>query len=378
MLETLRDHPVVSRWRWAAFPFTAWVLSRVGLLGMSGIGLYLVPGLWQEGGPQGFLRQYPALGGLCRWDCGFFELIATKGYWEIGATNFFPLLPLLARGLSIVTRMNLQLALVLVPNLACLAAYGIIYRVFLLVAEEGAARWGLVLFVAYPFAFFHGTGYPESLMVLSTSVAVLLALRGRHIWAGVALGLGVLARHITMLGGAALLAAQLRERGVHPRRFLLSTSVLGLLMPWLLLGTYCLYQYVTFGNALAFMAVRNNWGAMAWWGIGDLVRVQNPDVYAKVMIASVPFAVIPTVGAVALCRRRELWVLGAYAAVALLLFWSVGMWGLGRYSASCWPAFLPLGGWLSRRPFWQGPAVAALAVFQGLFFYLFSHQFPIL
>jgi hypothetical protein len=54
------------------------------------------------------------------------------------------------------------------------------------------------------------------------------------------------------------------------------------------------------------------------------------------------------------------------------------VWGLGRYSASCWPAFLPLGAWLSKRANFQGPIVAILAVFQGLFFYLFVHQFPIL
>ena len=62
----------------------------------------------------------------------------------------------------------------------------------------------------------------------------------------------------------------------------------------------------------------------------------------------------------------------------MAILWGVGVWGLGRYSASCWPAFLPLGAWLSKRANFQGPIIALLAVFQGLFFYLFAHQFPIL
>jgi hypothetical protein len=51
-------------------------------------------------------------------------------------------------------------------------------------------------------------GYPESLMVLFTALAVYLALRGMHIWAGVALGVGVLARHLSFFAGGSLLVAQ--------------------------------------------------------------------------------------------------------------------------------------------------------------------------
>ena len=58
--------------------------------------------------------------------------------------------------------------------------------------------------------------------------------------------------------------------------------------------------------------------------------------------------------------------------------WLIGMWGIGRYAASCWPAFLPLGAWLKHHPFWQGPAIGVLALFQGLYFYLFTQQFFIL
>jgi len=51
---------------------------------------------------------------------------------------------------------------------------------------------------------------------------------------------------------------------------------------------------------------------------------------------------------------------------------------MGRYSSSCWPAFLPLGVWLSKRLELQAPVLAGLGMFQGLFLYLFVHQFPIL
>ncbi len=96
------------------------------------------------------------------------------------------------------------------------------------------------------------------------------------------------------------------------------------------------------------------------------------------MRAYMPFALLATVGALALATKRQWLELAAFALVLMGVAWVIGVWGLGRYSASCWPAFLPLGVWLSKRPTLQGPVVVGLALFQGLFFYLFAQQFPIL
>ena len=51
---------------------------------------------------------------------------------------------------------------------------------------------------------------------------------------------------------------------------------------------------------------------------------------------------------------------------------------MGRYTASCWAAFVPLGVWLSRRPLLQTPVVASFALLQGMMFFLVQHQFSIL
>ena len=61
----------------------------------------------------------------------------------------------------------------------------------------------------------------------------------------------------------------------------------------------------------------------------------------------------------------------------MALFLAVGACGLGRYSASCWPAFLPRGVRLRRRPPLQAPIVIALALLQGLFLHLFAPGYNI-
>ena len=369
---------LVSTWEWIAFPLLLFVSTRIALLGFAQIALMLIPDLYVPGGERQFLQQYPALDGLCRWDCEHFGRIARMGYSNAGETNFFPLYPLLTRALHATTGLHYQLALLIVSNLASLGAFLVIYRIFAMLHSKDAARWALALLATYPFAFFQAAGYPESLMMFFSALAILLALRRHHIWAGVALGLGVLARHLTLFAGAALLAAQLHQRGHSLKRFLWSPAILGLFVPWLCLGLYCLYQAVEFGNPLAFWAVRANWGTFAWWGIDKLFVSTEINNHVRVIYASIPFAIIPTAGAVALLTRKQWIELAAFALVLMVVVWDVGLLGLGRYAASCWPAFLPLGSWLAQRPNWRGPVIGLLGLFQGLFFYLFAHQFPII
>jgi len=367
-------------WRWTCFPIILFVCTRSALFVFSFIALTLTPDLYREAGPREFMRFYPLVDGLYRWDSEWFYLIAKYGYWEARATNFFPLLPVLARGVSAVTGLHLRFALLVVANVASFGAYLFVYRIYLHLAGEAAARWSLVLLASFPFAFFQAAAYPESLMMLCSALAVLLTLRGQHVWAGVALGVGVLARHLTMFTGAALLTAQLQERGQHPRRSFLSPATLGLIIPWLFLWGYCGYQDVRFGDPLAFYHARTDpiWGERAWWGLHDLLTTTERDVEVYVMYSYIPFALLPTIGAVCLLRRPQWYLVAAFAIVFMGSMWLIGIWGIGRYAASCWPAFLPLGAWLARHPFLQGPTIGVLALFQGLYFYLFTQQFFIL
>ena len=196
-------------------------------------------------------------------------------------------------------------ALLVVANVASFAAYLVVYRVYLHLAGEAAARWALLLLVTYPFAFFQAAAYPESLMMLCGALAVWLALRGHHLWAGVALAVGVLARHIALFTGAALLTAQLGSADT-PRRFLLNRATSACL-PWCSLAGYCPYQYHTFGDALAFYHARTDpiWGERAWWGLRELLTTTERDIEVSVMYSYIPFALLPTIGARCCCVARR-------------------------------------------------------------------------
>jgi len=353
------------------FPVWAFLLSRSAIFLETQWSLAIDPRLHRPGGPLSF----PALEGLCRWDCGWFETIATRGYVQPTFANFFPLFPLLGKAVSAVTQLPLSISFVLSANLVALVSLVVIYRIFSDLEGEAVARVALSLFVAWPFSFFQAAGYPESIMVLTTALAVLWSQRGQHIRAGVALGIGILARHLTLVGGFSLLVAQIQQRGLRLRQLLWNRAALGLVMPIAIASLYGLFLWVRFGDPAAWWKARQQgWGEPAWYGLLTFFRHSNwePQIGVYVLLS-----IIPGIGAFMLLRKREWRVLAAYAVALMVVLWAIGLMGLGRYTGSCWAAFLPLASWMERRPWLQFPVVSAFAVLQGMFIYLFVHSYPI-
>jgi len=367
-MQTIQSGLKSPRW---TFPFWAFLLSRAAILLETQWSLAMDPRLHRPGGPL----QLPALQGLCRWDCGWFETIALHGYVQPTYANFFPLFPLIGKAVSTVTQLPLSISFVLSANAIALVSLVVIYRIFSELEGEAVARVAVALFVAWPFSFFQAAGYPESIMVLTTALAVLWSQRGQHIRAGTALGVGILARHLTIVGGFSLLAAQVQQRGIRPRQLLWNRAALGLVMPFAIASLYGLFLWVRFGDPAAWWKARQQgWGEPAWYGLMTFFRyrVWEPQIGIYVLLS-----IIPGVGAFMLLRKREWRVMAAYAIALMVLLWAIGLMGLGRYTGSCWAAFLPMAVWLERRPFLQLPTVSAFAVLQGMFLYLFVHSYPI-
>ncbi len=361
----------VSRCRWVSYPLAVFICSRIGILAVTG---------WSSVIDRHFHRRLaptriPAIDHLCLWDCGWFVTIAEQGYRVPQDANFFPLFPLMGRFLHMVTGIPTEWCLLIAANLASLAALAIIYRLFWALEDEEIAGTALIYWAAWPFSFFQAVGYPESLMALSSAAAIYLALRGRHILAGAALGAGVLARHLTIIAGPALLVAQLQERGWHPRRLLLNSGILGLLLPFALPGLYFAFLAQRFGNPLAWWHARSaGWGEAAWYGVWSFLTGESWDPQIKVYVI---LSIIPGVGAFLLLLRKRWWMLAGFAVPLMIALWTIGLMGLGRYSGAAWPAFLPFAAWLVKRPSFRWPVVYLFALLQGMFVYLFAHSYPI-
>lgn len=326
--------------------------------------------------------QYPdAIRGLCRWDCGLYINLATRGYAHPSESPVFPMFPMAARALAAVTHVAPFYAVLLVANLAGAAAMVFAYRVFARLASPAAARWAVLAWAAFPFTFFHASGYAESLAVCFAAAAVLLALSSRHIAAGAVLALGCATRHVDLLAGTTLLVLAIRARGVHPRGLVWHRDALGLALPPLGVVAYMVYCAHRFGDALAFSTWRTQcdtgfWRIRAWWSVLEAFR--GGRLHTEPLLASyVGWSLVPWAGALALCTRRSWRPLAPYAVLLMALYWKTGLMGLGRFSASCWPAFLPVGWWMARRPAPMVGLLLVMAMAQGMYFALWTRWFGI-
>lgn len=361
------------------FPLALFLWTRTALLASSYVGMTLVPTLYlHPEARQAALVSHPAFDGLCRWDCGWYERVANEGYLLPATANVFPLFPLLGHIVEFTTGINRVYALIAIANLASFLSYLVIYRIFRRTDGSAAARWGLLLFAAYPLAYYQAAAYPESLMILGSSLALALALANRHLLSGSVLGLGILARQLSVFGGAGMLVAQIRQRP-SAKQFFFNRNIFGLVIPFLYVAAFAFHLKMVRGDALAFIHARQDatWGPSVWYSVREIWKLESYERHPEYFMYSI-IALIPLLGTILLLTRKKWAELAADAVVLMVIIVSIGGVGLGRYSASCWPAFLPLGVWISRRPNLQGPVLGALFLFQGIFFFLYSHQFRIL
>jgi hypothetical protein len=145
--------------------------------------------------------------GLLGWDAGWYQSIAGHGYAGAGPSSlrFFPLLPLVARALSVLPGISVGAAVVVVANISALI--GTALMVVLVRLESGddrLARRSAWLICLAPAAFTFVMGYAEGTL-LALAVGCFLALRTRH-WGFAAL-LGMAAGLTRPLGALLLVPA---------------------------------------------------------------------------------------------------------------------------------------------------------------------------
>ena len=203
---------------------------------------YIVVGaaslLWAPGQPA--MHVYGPLGSLviatfAQWDAGWFVRIAKHGYDVKQSTAFFPLYPLLVRGLAFVLRSHVA-AGVVISLASAGGAAALLYRL-------SRSRDAVLLLALYPIAYVFTSVYSDALFLLLVLAAFDAGVRRRSVAAGVFGGLAV----ATRLLGLALLPALVwllwrrGPRGLAPL----------LLLP-AALGAYMLYLHQRFHDAFAF------------------------------------------------------------------------------------------------------------------------------
>ncbi|HEY7019404.1 MAG TPA: mannosyltransferase family protein [Gaiellaceae bacterium] len=304
-----------------------------------------------------------------RWDSVWFLRIAEHGYDSASgaAAAFYPLYPATVAVLGRVLFGHYVLAGILISLAAALAAFLLFYRI----AEErlGAdgARRAVLYLALFPFTFFLQAVYSESLYLLLTLAAFVLAERRQFLAAGAVTGLALLTRPtaVALLPALALLAWRERDR----LRALASLAVAPLLF-----AIYPIYLWRAEGDPWEFLHAQRLWsrhlspagplggiwdGLRAGWaGIEQYASGSHTHVYwtpvqdsdpirvATLNLETLAFLVLFVVLTVIAWRRFGA-PYGLFAAISLAIPLSVPserwpLLSLPRFGLTIFPLFLAL------------------------------------
>ncbi len=316
--------------------------------------------------------RWPFLDMWIRWDAGWYQGIATDGYYfspvQQSSVAYFPLYPMLMRAFT-----WLGVSPFLAGIAISLVCGGVAASLFYAWAAErlgpATAALGTWLLLLWPFAFFlYGAVYSDGLFLALTVGAFLFLERGQL--TGAAL-LGALATATRPIAPAVVLGLcvrhyELRRATGKPLRLrdgLPALSALGA-------AAYLCFLWFRFGDPLAFLHTQAGWGQLTGWQSFlklEFFRRSGPPSSFLLPL----FHAVLCLGFLALLvpMRRVLgWGYVVYGATALLmpLLSSRDFIGLGRYSIAAFPCFLMLARLLERRPRWLRLHLAASALLLGV------------
>lgn len=338
---------------------------------------------------------------FARYDSGWYWQIARYGYTGGAAAyveggrssiGFFPAYPLLMRyvGRAFGRRSaDLYLGGLVISWLAFALAMVAIYYLARLDVSRRRATWAALLCAVFPFAFFFGAVYSESLFLASTLWCVYLFRTRRWIVGGLCGALATATRVngiLMWLALAWIVWQQLGTPNVATRGDRWRAAA-GLLLVPLGIGAYSLYIYDITGHPFEWVATIERWGyhpggspVSAVWSIGQAL-VFRPYAFL-VGERMAPYDSLNGLAAVvAILALPWVWLrlgaaYGVFMAANLWLPLSSGqVEGMGRYVAVLFPLFIWLAKVCPRR--WLIVVSIVFAMLYSLCLALFTNLHPL-
>jgi hypothetical protein len=374
--------PLKSFWRRFRIPLLAALFLRIG----SSAWLALVWGLadryfplagknlqetYNQLTPQSSLVGRMLRDAWLRWDAVHYMNLAFGGYQSagLGDTNWWPLYPYTTRFIHLFTRLDVVFAGLLVVTFSTAVLFCLIQA---LVEDSYAdvelAKWTVLVYAAFPSAFFLAAPFSESLFCTMAAGCLLLVLRRRWLMAGLLACLAGLTRSQGILLLVPLVTGILlewREQRRWPRLgafiavFIAPAGMVAYVIWRALRGSgSVLESYAVFSRQYMLFPLQSFWLALNqlftqpdWLQVSELVMLLGFLTVFVWMVAQPRF------------RKPLPWVL--YTGMVLLLLFSKHNEGVSpyqsanRYMLTMQFVFVGLGALLLRLPVrWRGRMLA--------------------
>jgi hypothetical protein len=275
--------------------------------------------------------------------------VATNGYSYNGNPRqqqniiFFPVYPLTCRLCRAVTGLSIPLCAFLLSNLALFAGLTAFHALATREIGPEGARAATLLLAFFPGSFFFSSMYTESFFLAFSVLAFSAFRKQRFILGGMWAGLGTATRVTGVLLFVPLLFEAFscrNDRGIWWRVILaglLSASGIGAFMVW---------QWVAFGDPLAFSRVQQQaWGSQFSSPFGA-VRAAFEQIFSAHFSPQPYNAIFGLMFIVLGCAltRRLPWSYSVYTLLGVLLpLFTTKVNSLTRYVNVLFPGFMALG-----------------------------------
>lgn len=376
----------VAEWGWAAMPFATAACVRVALFMLASFaGRMLSPAIY-----AGWLGSWD------RYDSVWYISIASQGYGYTGAgasnVNFFPLFPTAIWLVEHVTRYlspnhSYLLAGMAVSWLAFAGACVVLYRLALERFGAEVARGAVLLLATFPFGYFFGAAYSESLYLFFVVLAFYGIERRYWLLACIAAMFCGAVRPPGLVVGACVALAYALDwlRTRHGWRW----DVLWIALTPLGTGAYLFYCWLRFGNALAYVtASADGWQAghvqpTMLYQIAHLLRhphlwVHGTDFNTTLWGLYAVLVLLFVLALVPIGRILGLpYALYTFASIAAPIATFPMMTSLGRYLSVAFPVFLVTAYLLRRAPGLRDGLALGGAAALGVFTVMFTLSYPV-
>ncbi|MBI4446480.1 MAG: hypothetical protein HY645_11295 [Acidobacteria bacterium] len=350
-------------------PLLGWWSSRILLFLIAGLGLkYFDPLRVTD-----YWRAFPEnvwLDGWARWDSGWYYTIWERGYFlsaeGFSNLNFPPLYPFVSGVLSWVLADSLKpdqafyLAGITVSNLSFIVALVLFHEYARRCLDWHSADRSVWLLCFFPFSFFFGAAYSESLYLALALWSFHLADEQQWGKASLVASLAPLARIQGVLVILGIAGEYLRRREYSFRAIRLDIFKIPLAcIPFL---AFLSYEWVVFGPMANVAARERGWGPI---GVPRIIgqiellaakaehlqgSLLEPEVGGAFALAANAAMVVPAFFLSLYSLHRFGAGLGSFALGSVVMgFFLNGFESFGRYMCVVFPLFMSLGALSTRR-----------------------------
>lgn len=339
--------------RSSQWPLGVFLISRLGLFLLVYLSLAIIP---PNSDPDlvawDLFGDVQMLNGWARWDAGWYKDIAEFGYTDAARYEdqrnlvFFPLYPLLVRGLRLVIP-HTGLSGLIVSNLACAVGLVVLYHLLRIHYDQETGKWGTVLAATFPFSFYFSAFYSEALFFALVVCTFFFAHRSQWAVAALCAALAGATRSLGSTLALGLLLVYLEQIHFQVRRIRL--NILWLAVAPLGLVAYMLFLWNRFGDPFLFATFRHveGWEVAPWqqltYALGsvftDSALLSGTYPVAHLLNLATGFAAMGLI----IRQFRKLGIAySVWALVYLVLAFYAGWRGLGRYAIPVFPLYIAL------------------------------------